>query len=131
MNGTKLGFFSVIILFGATLVASALSTDIATAGNSSMNNPSVVRLLDNQYGYRGIGTSEPRLDTGGPVQYRNVGMFPCSGDCGRCAVRDYDRDASARDCDCPSRCPFVSGYRCDLYSCRWVRDYDCGSCTVK
>jgi len=129
MNGTTLGLFAVIFLFGATLAAPALSTDIALAGNSSMNNPSVVRLLD--YGYGGTGTSGPRLNTGWQAPYRPVGMSRCNGDCGRCAARDCDRGASARDCDCCSLCPFISGYRCDLYSCGWVRDYDCGPCNVR
>jgi len=130
MNSATPGLFAVIFLVGAMLLAPTLLTGITSADNSSMN-PSFVQLLDNQHGYRWTGTSQSRPDNGWQAQYRYVGMSQGSGNCGRCAVGDYDRDASGRDCDRCSLCPCVIGYHCDLYRCYWQRDYDCGSCVVK
>jgi hypothetical protein len=130
MNGTTSGFFAVIFLIGAILLAQAFSIDIASAGNSSMNGLSVDRQFDSQYGYGWTTTSQPRLDTGVQPRYLGVSAQQCYGGCYSCGVPGYDQDVSARDCDRCSRCPFVSGYQCDLYTCRWVRDYDCGSCRL-
>jgi hypothetical protein len=128
MNGTTSGIFAVVLFFGASILVPAFSTDVASAENSTTFNLSVVRLLDNQYRQSSTGTWGPGFDAGRPAHYRSVAASQCNGGCNRCAVRNYDRDASARDC-C-SLCPFVSGYRCDLYSCGWVRDYDCGTCRL-
>ncbi len=46
-----------------------------------------------------------------------------AGDCGGCAVRDYDR-CDAGDCGSCERCSTVTHFRCGLYHCSWVPDFD-------
>jgi hypothetical protein len=44
---------------------------------------------------------------------------PCCGSCRQCPIRDYQQ------CQ---RCPYISEFRCDFYSCSWTRDYVCSTC---
>jgi hypothetical protein len=101
MNGTKLGFFALIFLFGATMLAPVLVTGIASADCGSF-----VRDCDNR-----------------PVEYHcsYVGdVLRCDGGC---ALRDYDGSTlsyydgnAVRDRD-----NFAGEYRCDLCGCGWLR----------
>ncbi len=72
MNGTKLGFFALIFLFGATMLVPMLLTDIAAADC-------------------GVYTHD----------YDRCDHCAFDGDllrCYDCSIRDYDLSA-ARDCD--------------------------------
>lgn len=60
-----------------------------------------------------------------------------SDHCGGCAIRDYDR-CDAGDCGSCARCSTVTHFRCGLYSCSWVPDFDsclrcygCSACGPK
>jgi hypothetical protein len=124
MNGTRVGFLGLILLFGAAFLVPANLTGIARAAPAWMGDLAVVQMLDSPSDYRWMGTWDPVYDYDWQRHYSTAYVR----DCDRCAVRYYDRSA-ARDCDrCAAhysdRCdsyPYATDYRCDLFGCGWVR----------
>lgn len=97
MNGTKLGFFGLIFLFGAVILVPVVLAGIASADCGICSND-----CDRYYRCAYDGNDLLRCDSS-PVS-----------DYDYSAVRDYDRNA-VRHCD---NC--AGEYRCDLYGCAWV-----------
>ncbi|MGA2403674.1 MAG: hypothetical protein ABSG91_18525 [Syntrophobacteraceae bacterium] len=133
MNGRKPGLFALIFLFGATLLVPAFLTDIASAQCTWLDNLTIVQGIYNPNDYKWQGTWDPRFDPDWQAHYGVTYARDCDrcersavrdcDDCGHRAVRDCDRCGhnAVRDCDRCARSPDVSGFRCDLYGCAWVR----------
>ncbi len=136
MNGPKLRLFTLIFLFGATILVPVLLPAIATAdcgahvrdydrGSSgsdllSCDNSAVrdcercnvrdcVTCDDRDYD-RPVARNGYRCNA---IDYNRTSV--CDYD--RSAVRDYDR-SSVRDCDY-----YPIRYGCDIYGCYWVPVY--------
>jgi len=142
MNGTRLGFLGLILLFGATFLVPLHITDIAQAAPAWMGDLTVVQMLDSPNDYRWMGTWNPAYDYDWQRHYRVTQVRDCDrcsvrdhdvcatcdrnyDSCDRCAARYYDR-SSARDCDL---CAARYDTRCDRCG---VRDYDrCTTCAVR
>ena len=115
MNRTKLGFFVLIFLVGATLLVPVLLTGIASA-SCGVCVADYDRCAVRDYERCAVRD----YDRCAVRDYDRCSVR----DYDRCSVRDYERCA-VRDCDRCDRCASVSEYRCDLYSCSWTRDYGC------
>jgi len=122
MSGKKFGFLALTFILVSAVLVPALLTDIASAERSIVNSLTTVQMFGNPSDYRWQGTWDPRFDYDWQTHYRNVNARDCEVRCDRCAVRDFDR------CE---RCASVSGYRCDLFGCGWVRDYGCAACGIR
>jgi len=126
MNRTKPGFLALILLFGATLLVPMHRSDIAGAAPAWMDHLTIVQLFNSPTDYRWQGTWDPVYDYDWQRHYNYNCAFV--RDCDRCAARDYDRDVvhSCLLCTVPDRgrcdlSPYSNYYRCDLFSCGWVR----------
>ena len=114
MNRTKLGFFVLIFLFGATLLVPVLLTGIASASCGAYARDydrCAVRDYD-RCAVRDYNRTAVRDCD------RCVDRCAYDGDLLRCdsgAVRDYDRGAAGYCENCASE------YRCNLYGCAWGR----------
>jgi len=131
VNRTKLGFFVLIFLVGATLLVPVLLTGIASA-SCGVCVADYDRCAVRDYERCAVRD----YDRCAVRDYERCAVRDydrCAvRDYDRCSVRDYDRCSvrdyercAVRDCDRCDRCASVSEYRCDLYSCSWTRDYGC------
>jgi len=131
MSGKKFGFLlALTFILASTGVVPALLTGTASAECLVVNSLTAVQLFDTPNDYKWQGTWDPRFDADWQSHYGITYVRDCDAGCDRCGVRDCDRPV-VRDCDSCKPCPLVSGYRCDLYSCAWVRDYGCTSCCIR
>ncbi len=131
MPGKKFGFSALTFILASAIFVPVLLTGIASAECSAINSLIAVQLFNNPNDYKWHGSWDPRFDSDWQTRYRISYVRDCDvGDNDRCAAGDCDRNV-ARDCDRCQHCPLVSGYRCDLYGCGWVRYYGCSECGVK
>ncbi len=131
MSGKIFGFLlALTFILASTGVVPALLTGTASGERSVVNCLTAVQLFHTPNDYKWQGTWDPRFDADWQTHYGVTYVRDCDTSCNSCNVRDCDRPV-VRDCDSCKPCPLVSGYRCDLYSCAWVRDYGCTSCCIR
>ncbi|MGO9017192.1 MAG: hypothetical protein ACLQVJ_02465 [Syntrophobacteraceae bacterium] len=130
MSGKKFGFLALAFVLVSAVFVPALLTGIASSECSVVNSLTVVQLFHTPNDYKWQGNWDPRFDNDWQTHYGITYVRDCDARCDRCDVRDNDRSV-ARDCDRCTPCPSITGYRCDLFSCAWVRDYGCTSCPIR
>ncbi len=117
MNGIRLGFLGLILIFGATFLVPAHFTAIVQAAPAWMGDLTVVQMLDSPNDYRWMGTWDPGYDYD---WHRHYGVTYVR-DCDRRAVRDCDVCATHDVCATCAR----NYDSCNRYAVR-----DCDVCAT-